>query len=62
MSYGNTINVFDYLSSAQQTSVKAWTGVDVTSAINTAIEAIPSVGGQLVFPPGRYVTSGGLHS
>ncbi len=61
-SYGtgnyNVVNVFTYMSVAQQADVKNWTGtLDVTTPIVNAIAAIPSVGGVLVFPPGRYKTA-----
>ena len=56
-----TINVFDYLSAAQQADVIAWTAtLNVTAAITSAITALPSTGGELYFPAGRYKTSGGF--
>ena len=33
---------------------------DDTSAITSAIDALPSTGGVLYFPPGNYITSGGF--
>ncbi len=54
------IDVYSYLTAAQQVSVSTWTGVDVTAAVTTAIAAIPSTGGVLYFRPGRWVTSGGF--
>ena len=54
------IDVYSYLTTAQQTSVSLWTGVDVTTGIVAAIAAIPSTGGVLYFRPGRWVTSSGF--
>lgn len=55
------INVLDYLSASQLTDVITFTGsVDVTSAISSAIAALPSTGGVLYFPAGRYKTTGGF--
>lgn len=34
---------------------------DDTAAIASAIAAIPATGGQLYFPPGKYITSGGFN-
>lgn len=49
------VNVFDYLTPTQQTDVRTWAcAQDVTTPITNAIAAIPSTGGTLYFPPGRY--------
>lgn len=56
----NQINVFDFLSASEQTSVINRTGTDVTSSVSSAIAAIPSTGSTLYFPAGRYVTTGGF--
>lgn len=53
------IRVWDYLSAAEQADVSSWGGAtNVTAAINSAIAALPSTGGALIFDPGRWVTSG----
>lgn len=58
--WGNSsnINVFSYLSVAQQAAVLGGTNTtDVTAPISAAINSCPSNGCQLYFPPGYYYTS-----
>lgn len=52
------IDVYNYATAAQQASITAQTGTDVTAAVTAAIAALPSTGGVLYFRPGRYVTTG----
>lgn len=53
----DSVSVFDYMTSAEIADVQAETGaVDVTTAINTALTALPS-GGTLYFPFGRYAVT-----
>lgn len=54
------IDVYSYLTPAQQASVSLWTGTDVTAGVTAAIAAIPSTGGVLYFRPGKWVTTGGF--
>ncbi len=61
INYPNVINVFDYLSTAEQADVTNRTGLlDVTHAFVSAAAAIPSGGAQIIVPAGRYVTTGGV--
>lgn len=54
----DTVSVFDFMSTAQIADVQAGTAVlNVTAAIQAAIDSIGSNGGRLYFPPGVYAVS-----
>ena len=62
-----TISVFDFMTATQRADVSSGAGsIDVTAAIQAAIDAVPSPaqnigwGGTLLFPPGRYMTTAPL--
>lgn len=49
------VSVWDYLSTAQKSDVSNYTGaLDVSAAIQSAVNALPSAGGEVILPAGRY--------
>lgn len=56
-----TVSALDYMSTAQIADVRSRTGlIDVTSAIQAAIDALPAAGGALYFPAGLYLLTASL--
>lgn len=49
------VDVFDFMTTAEKADVQAGTlAVDVTTAVQNAINSLPAVGGNIYFPPGKY--------
>lgn len=55
------VSALDFMTPAQIADVRAGTiSVDVTAAVQAAINALPAAGGKLYFPAGRYLLSATL--
>lgn len=53
------VSVFDFMTDVQIADVKAGTLLqDVTAAINATITSLGTLGGDVIFPPGKYLISG----
>lgn len=58
---GAVVNAFDFMTEAQITDVQARTGlVDVTTAIQTAINSLSTAGGVVRLPKGKYYVTAKL--